>query len=82
MNVVMMNFFVGWTTPVNDIGTSEWCEDPKIEGKVVKVQLDVGAKVNFISSNVICKILHLATPMRRLKWNLNHSQAIKFLLRE
>ena len=44
MNVVMMNFFVGWTTPVNDIGTSEWCEDPKIEGKVVKVQLDIVLK--------------------------------------
>ena len=60
MNVVMMNFFVGWTTPVNDIGTSEWCEDPKIEGKVVKVQLDIGAKVNFISSNVICKISRIS----------------------
>ena len=69
---------VGWTAPVNDIGTSE-CEDPKIEGKVVKVQLDIGAKVNFIFSNVICKILLLATTMRRLKWN---SQAIKFLLKE
>ena len=55
MNVVMMNFFVGWTTPVNDIDTNEWCEDFKIEGKVVKVQLDIGAKVNFMSSNVICK---------------------------
>ena len=76
MNVVMINFFVGWTTPVNDIDTNEWCEDLKIEGKVVKVQLDIGAKVNFMSSNVICKTLLLATPMRRLKWNLKHSQAI------
>lgn len=73
MNVVMISFPVGWTTPVIDIYISEWSEDRKIEGKVVKVQLDIGAEANFLSSNFICKILLLATPMRWLEWNLNHS---------
>ena len=46
-------FFVGCITSVNFVDTSEWCEDLKIEDKVVKVQLDTGAKVNVISTKVL-----------------------------
>ena len=46
-------FFIGCITSVNSVDTSEWCEDLKIEGKVVKVQLDTGAKVNVISTKVL-----------------------------
>ena len=46
-------FFVGCITSVNSVDTSEWCEDLKIEDKVVKVQLDTGAKVNVISTKVL-----------------------------
>ena len=42
-------FFIGRITSVNSVDTSEWCEELQIEGKVVKVQLDTGAKVNVIS---------------------------------
>ena len=38
-------FFIGCITSVNSEDTSEWCENLKIEDKVVKVQLDTGAKV-------------------------------------
>ena len=38
-------FFIRCITSVNSIDTSEWCENLKIEDKVVKVQLDTGAKV-------------------------------------
>ena len=46
-------FFVRCITSVNSVDTSEWCEDLKIEDKVVKVQLDTGAKVNVISTKVL-----------------------------
>ena len=46
-------FFIGRITSVNSVDTSEWCEDLKIEGKVVKVQLDTGVKVNVISIKVL-----------------------------
>ena len=46
-------FFIGCITSVNSVDTSERCEDLKIEGKVVKVQLDTGAKVNVISTKVL-----------------------------
>ena len=45
-------FFIGCITSVNSVDTSEWCENLKIEDKVVKVQLDTG----------FCKTLLLATP--------------------
>ena len=41
-------FFIGCITSVNSVDTSEWCENLKKEDKVVKVQLDTGAKVNVI----------------------------------
>ena len=46
-------FFIGCITSVNSVDTSEWCENLKIEDKVVKVQLDTGAKVNVISTKVL-----------------------------
>ena len=46
-------FFIGCINSVNSVDTSEWCEDLKIEGKVVKVQLDTGAKGNVISTKVL-----------------------------
>ena len=46
-------FFIGCITSVNSVDTSEWCENLKIEDKVVKVQLDTGAKVNVISTRVL-----------------------------
>ena len=46
-------FFIGCITSVNSVDTSEWCEDLKIESKVVKVQLDTAAKVNVISTKVL-----------------------------
>ena len=41
-------FFIGCITSGNCVDTSKWCKNRKIEGKVVKVQLDTGAKVNVI----------------------------------
>ena len=38
---------------VNSVDTSECCANLKIEDKVVKVQLDTGAKVNVISTKVL-----------------------------
>ena len=46
-------FFIGCITSVNSEDTSEWCENLKIEDKVVKVQLDTGAKVNVISTKFL-----------------------------
>ena len=46
-------FFIGCITSVNSVDTSEWCENLKIEDKVVKVQLDTGAKVNVISTKFL-----------------------------
>ena len=46
-------FFIGRITSVNSVDTSEWCEELKIEGTVVKVQVDTGAKVNVISIKVL-----------------------------
>ena len=46
-------FFIGRITSVNSVDTSEWCEELKIEGTVVKVQIDTGAKVNVISIKVL-----------------------------
>ena len=46
-------FFIGCITSVNSVDTSEWCENHKIEDKVVKVQLDTGAKVNVISTKFL-----------------------------
>ena len=43
-------FFIGRITSVNSVDTSE---ELQIEGKVVKVQLDTGAKVNVISIKVL-----------------------------
>ena len=39
--------------PARFKNTSEWCENLKIEDKVVKVQLDTGAKVNVISTKFL-----------------------------
>ena len=38
---------------LSSVGTSEWSENLKIKGKVVKVQLETGAKVNVISTKVL-----------------------------
>ena len=46
-------FFIGCITSVNSVDTSECCANLKIEDKVVKVQLDTGAKVNVISTRVL-----------------------------
>ena len=74
-------FFIGCITSVNSVDTSEWCENLKIEDKVVKVQLDTVAKVNVISTKVLQDFAS-RYPFEKTQVKLKSYSGIRFLPKE
>ena len=74
--------FVGCITSINTVELSEWYEEVTVQNKVVKFQLDTGAKCNVLPYKVIEDLgiqCHVEKTQIKLK---SHTQVIKFLLEE
>ena len=74
-------FFIGYITSFISVATSERSENLKIEGKVVKVQLDTGAKVNVIPIKVLQDFASRYL-CEKTQVTLKSCRAIRFLPKE